>query len=289
MRPMSGGPHEALKHAESALRELDNLRWDDIWRRVDASGEGDDLARYSQKYLRYARTDLEKTIAALGRAASPPEIPPTDWGDCEDVPNEVVLAFQRECENIDPDSGLSYWTVADCLVAAMKALRGASQPGAPTPQDKPTTASKALGGEKYKGEPGNLGRKQPMEYDTERYMRQATELRAALREEAGGRAEPEGERLTDQAALFIERSIPHLDDAFWQGEARKIVAQLRATPRESCEHGYFTESCPRCRKYGRAALRDAPPQEGERLTEDTGRYVPYYCPCEICQKRRAVR
>jgi hypothetical protein len=74
MRPMSGGPHEALKHAESALRELDNLRWDDIWRRVDASGEGDDLARYSQKYLRYARTDLEKIIAALGRAASPPEI-----------------------------------------------------------------------------------------------------------------------------------------------------------------------------------------------------------------------
>jgi hypothetical protein len=84
---------------------------------------------------------------------------------------------------------------------------------------------------------------------------------AALR----GRPEPEGGRLTDQAALFIERSIPHLDDAFWQGEARKLVAELRA------------------------ALRDAPPQDGERLTEDTGRYVPYYCPCEICQKRRAVR
>ena len=54
----------------------------------------------------------------------------TDWDDCEDVPNEVVLAFQRECAHIDPDATPSYWTIASSLVAAMKALRGASQPGA---------------------------------------------------------------------------------------------------------------------------------------------------------------
>ena len=59
----------------------------------------------------------------------------TDWDDCEDVPKEAVLAFQRECGNIDPDVVPSYWTVAACLVAAMKALRS----GGPTPEGERRT------------------------------------------------------------------------------------------------------------------------------------------------------
>ena len=37
----------------------------------------------------------------------------------------------------------------------------------------------------------------------------------------------------------------------------------------------------------RAALRDGGQPEEEK--EASAAYVPYYCPCEICQKRRAVR
>jgi hypothetical protein len=73
----SGGPTpegerltDALKYAESALKELDNLRWDDIWQRVASSDDGGYLAKMSAKYLRYARTDLGKTVAVL-RATQP--------------------------------------------------------------------------------------------------------------------------------------------------------------------------------------------------------------------------
>jgi len=50
--------------ATSALDEFDNVRWDDIWARVDASGD-DDLAHASRKYVGYVRADIERIIAAL--------------------------------------------------------------------------------------------------------------------------------------------------------------------------------------------------------------------------------
>ena len=55
----------------------------------------------------------------------------TDWTNEESVPKEVVLAFQRECENIDPDSVPSYWTVAAALVAAMNVRAALRDGGAP--------------------------------------------------------------------------------------------------------------------------------------------------------------
>jgi hypothetical protein len=75
---------------------------------------------------------VEPLLDALRGRAEPGE----GWADEESVPKEVVLAFQRECENIDPDSVPSYWTVAAALVAAMKvraALREAP------PQTEETT------------------------------------------------------------------------------------------------------------------------------------------------------
>ena len=64
--------------------------------------------------------------SALRGSGPTPEGERRTWNDAEDVPKEVVLAFQRECENIDPDATPSYWTVASSLVVAMQALRGAA-------------------------------------------------------------------------------------------------------------------------------------------------------------------
>jgi hypothetical protein len=84
----------------------------------------EDLREWSSGTLRgKSRTPAEAARAALREAPPQDGERLTDWGDCEDVPKEVVLAFQRECENIDPDGVPSYWTVASCLVAAMKVLR----------------------------------------------------------------------------------------------------------------------------------------------------------------------
>lgn len=54
----------ALRAAKSALAEHNNIRWDDIIERVD-DYEDDDLGRFTRKYARYVRQDIEAVIAAL--------------------------------------------------------------------------------------------------------------------------------------------------------------------------------------------------------------------------------
>lgn len=73
-------PEPDRDHLGSALAELDNIRWDDIWERVEAvdAEEDDDLAKWSRKYVSYVRDEL---LAAIGddnrrRVATPQ--PPQD-------------------------------------------------------------------------------------------------------------------------------------------------------------------------------------------------------------------
>ena len=53
-----------------ALAEFDNIRWDDIWSRVDASGD-DELARMSRKYSLYVRDAIVEARAALAAEEQP--------------------------------------------------------------------------------------------------------------------------------------------------------------------------------------------------------------------------
>lgn len=60
-RPAVASERAAL---DVALAEFDNIRWDDIWSRVDASGD-DELARMSRKYSLYVRDAIVEARAAL--------------------------------------------------------------------------------------------------------------------------------------------------------------------------------------------------------------------------------
>ena len=50
--------------ASSALNELDNIRWDDIWEALGIA-ERPDLAEWTRSYVGYVRADIQKVIDAL--------------------------------------------------------------------------------------------------------------------------------------------------------------------------------------------------------------------------------
>jgi hypothetical protein len=55
--------------ATSALDELDNIRWDDIWAGLIEAGK-DDLAAFAMSYVSYVRDDIQKVIAELVQGAA---------------------------------------------------------------------------------------------------------------------------------------------------------------------------------------------------------------------------
>ena len=157
----------AKQTAETAIEELNAMRgrakpseyevervakaiWNAQYTHLDAETLfGDPCNPYWVEAANEARAQARAAIEALRGRAEPAEGERlTDWTNEESVPKEVVLAFQRECENIDPDSVPSYWTVAAALVAAMNVRAALRDGGQPTDEPR-STRPKGIQGEDY--------------------------------------------------------------------------------------------------------------------------------------------
>lgn len=67
--PVAEDVRSALLKLESALKEHDNIRWDDVCARADQTG--DDLGRMTRKYARYVRRDLVAACESLSKGEQP--------------------------------------------------------------------------------------------------------------------------------------------------------------------------------------------------------------------------